>query len=125
MSQASFRHYKLSEPIVRAWIVSVMSSRPKYKARSFRLHWRKRTCGQIRTGSGKTAAFGIPICEMVDWEENSPQALLLTPTRELADQVKEDMINIGRLKRIKATALYGKQPFASRSWSCTRKPMLS
>ena len=65
-----------------------------------------------QTGSGKTAAFGIPICELIDWRENKPQALILTPTRELAVQVKEDITNIGRLKRIKATAVYGKQPFA-------------
>ena len=64
-----------------------------------------------QTGSGKTAAFGIPICEMVEWEENKPQALILTPTRELADQVKEDITNIGRFKRIRAAAVYGKHPF--------------
>lgn len=64
-----------------------------------------------QTGSGKTAAFGIPICEMVDWEENKPQVLVLTPTRELADQVKEDITNIGRFKRVRATAIYGKHPF--------------
>ncbi len=33
---------------------------------------------KARTGSGKTAAFGIPLCELVDWEENKPQALVLT-----------------------------------------------
>lgn len=65
-----------------------------------------------QTGSGKTAAFGIPICEMVNWDENKPQALILTPTRELADQVKEDITNIGRFKRIRAAAVYGKHPFA-------------
>lgn len=64
-----------------------------------------------QTGSGKTAAFGIPLCEMVDWEENKPQVLILTPTRELADQVKEDITTIGRFKRVRATALYGKHPF--------------
>ena len=48
---------------------------------------------------------------MVKWEENKPQALILTPTRELADQVKEDITNIGRFKRIKAAAVYGKHPF--------------
>ncbi|MFT4415926.1 DEAD/DEAH box helicase [Fredinandcohnia humi] len=64
-----------------------------------------------QTGSGKTAAFAIPICEMVRWEENKPQALVLTPTRELAAQVGEEITNIGRFKRIKATAIYGKQPF--------------
>lgn len=64
-----------------------------------------------QTGSGKTAAFGIPLCELVEWEENKPQALVLTPTRELAAQIKEDLTNIGRFKRIKAAAIYGKQPF--------------
>lgn len=64
-----------------------------------------------QTGSGKTASYAIPICENVEWLENKPQALILTPTRELAFQVKEDFINIGRFKRIKAVALFGKQPF--------------
>ncbi|UOQ48950.1 DEAD/DEAH box helicase [Gracilibacillus caseinilyticus] len=64
-----------------------------------------------QTGSGKTAAFAIPICEKVAWEDNSPQALVLAPTRELAAQVREDITNIGRFKRIKALALYGREPF--------------
>lgn len=64
-----------------------------------------------QTGSGKTAAFGIPICELVDWDENKPQALVITPTRELALQVKEDIFNIGRFKRVKVAAVYGKSPF--------------
>lgn len=64
-----------------------------------------------QTGSGKTAAFGIPICELINWEENKPQALILTPTRELAIQVGEELFNIGRFKRLKLAALYGKSPF--------------
>lgn len=64
-----------------------------------------------RTGSGKTASFAIPICHMVEWEENKPQALVITPTRELAIQVKEDIFNIGRFKRLKVPAVYGKSPF--------------
>ena len=64
-----------------------------------------------QTGSGKTAAFGIPICELVDWEQNKPQAIVLTPTRELTVQVREDMFHIGRFKRIKVAAIYGKYPF--------------
>ncbi|MBU9713080.1 DEAD/DEAH box helicase [Evansella tamaricis] len=64
-----------------------------------------------QTGSGKTASFAIPLCEQVNWEENRPQALILTPTRELAVQVKEDISNIGRFKRIKGIAIFGKQPF--------------
>ena len=64
-----------------------------------------------QTGSGKTAAFAIPICELVDWEQNTPQALVLTPTRELAVQVREDVFHIGRFKRLKVAAIYGKYPF--------------
>ncbi len=68
---------------------------------------------QSQTGSGKTAAFGIPICELVDWEENKPQALVMVPTRELAMQVKEDLFNIGRFKRLKVSAIFGRSPFNS------------
>ncbi|MGX7418643.1 DEAD/DEAH box helicase [Carnobacterium gallinarum] len=64
-----------------------------------------------QTGSGKTASFGIPLCEKVNWEENKPQALVLVPTRELALQVKEDIANIGRFRRIKVTAVFGKSSF--------------
>ena len=66
---------------------------------------------QSQTGSGKTAAFAIPVCQQVVWEENKPQALVLTPTRELAIQVKEDFFQMGRFKRIKVVGLYGKAPF--------------
>ncbi|RUT33513.1 DEAD/DEAH box helicase [Paenibacillus zeisoli] len=65
-----------------------------------------------QTGSGKTGAYAIPLCELVDWNENKPQALVLTPTRELAVQVKEDITNIGRFKRVKAAAVYGRHPYA-------------
>ena len=52
---------------------------------------KERLVVKSQTGSGKIAAFGIPLCEMVEWEENKPQAFILTPTRELAVQVKEDI----------------------------------
>jgi superfamily II DNA/RNA helicase len=63
-----------------------------------------------QTGSGKTAAFAIPLCEKVQIEEKKPQALILAPTRELALQIKEDVQNIGRFKKVRATALYGRHP---------------
>ncbi|AOR23336.1 DEAD/DEAH box helicase [Clostridium taeniosporum] len=62
-----------------------------------------------QTGSGKTAAFGIPLCEKIDWDENKPQVLVLAPTRELAVQISEDVLNIGRYKRINSVAIFGKQ----------------
>lgn len=63
-----------------------------------------------KTGSGKTAAFGIPIIDTLDIQENLPQALVLTPTRELAIQVCEELANIGRYKMTRCLPIYGKQP---------------
>lgn len=76
---------------------------------------------KAQTGSGKTAAFAIPICELVEWSENKPQALVLEPTRELAAQVQADFTNIGRFKRIKATAIFGKSPFAKQKLELKQK----
>jgi len=63
-----------------------------------------------QTGSGKTAAFAIPVCEKIQLEQRSPQVLVLTPTRELAVQLKQDITNIGRFKRIRCAVIFGKQP---------------
>ncbi|MFV0362642.1 MAG: DEAD/DEAH box helicase [Suipraeoptans sp.] len=63
-----------------------------------------------QTGSGKTAAFGIPICESIKWEDNKPQALVLEPTRELTVQVREEIFCIGRRKRIKVADVFGGFP---------------
>jgi superfamily II DNA/RNA helicase len=113
MNELNFTDYTLSDEIVRA-LESLGYQRPTEVQREvIPVALKKRDLVvKSQTGSGKTASFGIPICEMVDWEENKPQALILTPTRELAVQVKEDITNIGRFKRIKATAVYGKHPFA-------------
>lgn len=64
-----------------------------------------------QTGSGKTAAFGIPICEEIVIENRKPQALILTPTRELAVQVKDEISSIGRYKAVRCLAVFGKEPF--------------
>lgn len=74
-----------------------------------------------QTGSGKTAAFAIPLCEKCDWNENSPQVLVLSPTRELAVQVNEDFLNIGRYKRLKSVAIYGKAPMNEQIRSLKQK----
>jgi ATP-dependent RNA helicase DeaD len=63
-----------------------------------------------QTGSGKTAAFAIPICEKITVEQRNPQVLVLTPTRELAVQLKQDISNIGRFKKIRCAAILGGQP---------------
>jgi len=65
--------------------------------------------GQAHTGTGKTAAFGIPILEIVDEKDLNIQALILVPTRELAVQVAEDINSYGKFTRKHALAIYGGQ----------------
>ncbi|MEX0882672.1 MAG: DEAD/DEAH box helicase [Cyclobacteriaceae bacterium] len=64
--------------------------------------------GQAQTGTGKTAAFGIPIIERIDESEKLPQALILCPTRELAVQVEGEIVKLTKYKRkISSTCIYG------------------
>ena len=63
--------------------------------------------GQAHTGSGKTAAFGIPIIEQLDPRNGPVQALILCPTRELAVQVEEEITELARRHHIKSVAIYG------------------
>ncbi len=62
---------------------------------------------QAQTGTGKTAAFGIPIIDKVQPKEKKIQALILVPTRELAIQVAKELKDIGRSKRVFVLAVYG------------------
>ncbi|GAB6157552.1 DEAD/DEAH box helicase [Desulfotomaculum varum] len=65
--------------------------------------------GQAQTGTGKTAAFSIPLLEQIDFHKKVLQTLIITPTRELAIQVAEEIGKIGRFCRIKVLPIYGGQ----------------
>src|SRR5690625_5286218 len=65
--------------------------------------------GQAQTGTGKTAAFGIPMLEKLDRTKRSIQGLVIAPTRELAIQVAEEINRLGRRKKIQALPIYGGQ----------------
>src|SRR4051794_4687856 len=110
MNEKSFEDYQLSDEVKRALSVLKYKTPTEVQCNVLPLAMNKQDLVvKSQTGSGKTAAYGIPICEMIEWEEKKPQALILTPTRELAVQVREDLTNIGRFRRIKAVALYGKE----------------
>jgi ATP-dependent RNA helicase DeaD len=64
---------------------------------------------QAQTGTGKTAAFGLPLIEMIDAGSRFVQALILAPTRELAIQVSEEINSLTGDKKIKAMPIYGGQ----------------
>jgi ATP-dependent RNA helicase DeaD len=63
--------------------------------------------GQAQTGTGKTAAFGIPIVEKIDPASAHVQALILTPTRELCVQVTDEIARIGQFRGVRTVAIYG------------------
>ena len=65
--------------------------------------------GQAQTGTGKTAGFGIPIAEMADESLDHVQAMVLVPTRELAQQVTGELARITKYRGIRVTAVFGGQ----------------
>ena len=66
--------------------------------------------GQAQTGTGKTAAFGVPLAELLDPRQPHVQAIVLTPTRELAIQVTNELRRICRHRRFRVVTVYGGQP---------------
>lgn len=67
----------------------------------------KDVIGQAQTGTGKTAAFGLPTLNKIRTNENIIQALVIAPTRELAVQSQEELFRFGREKGVKVRSVYG------------------
>ena len=63
--------------------------------------------GQAQTGTGKTAAFALPILHNLQTGLRTPQALIVTPTRELALQVSEAIADLGQFCQVQTLAIYG------------------
>ena len=63
--------------------------------------------GQAQTGTGKTAAFGLPIIEHVDTDDPNIQAIVISPTRELAIQTQEELFRLGKDKHVRVQVVYG------------------
>ena len=66
--------------------------------------------GQAQTGTGKTAAFGLPMLEYIDPEDPEVQALVLTPTRELCIQVTQALRAYGQKRGVEVVAVFGGAP---------------
>ncbi|MBQ8753977.1 MAG: DEAD/DEAH box helicase [Lentisphaeria bacterium] len=74
------------------------------------LNGEKDLIGQAQTGTGKTAAFGIPIIEQALENAKKPQALILAPTRELSMQIADELNSIKGRRKLRIAAFYGGQP---------------
>lgn len=67
----------------------------------------KDVIGQAQTGTGKTAAFGVPMVQNLSRDVRGVQGLIMVPTRELANQVAENITKFGKFSKVKVLAVYG------------------
>lgn len=80
--------------------------------------------GQAQTGTGKTAAFGIPLITKIDTAEDRVVALIMTPTRELAIQVAEEIGKLSRFKGIRSLPIYGGQDIGRQIRALKKRPQI-
>lgn len=106
----TFNDFGLSEPVIRALNNMGFEEATPIQEQSVPLGLQGRDLiGQAHTGTGKTAAFGIPMVEFFDVGSDYIQGIVLTPTRELAIQVAEELNKIGQYKAIRTLPIYGGQ----------------
>lgn len=85
----------------------------------------KDVIGQAQTGTGKTCAFGIPVIEKIDPNTETVQALVLSPTRELAIQTAEELKNVAKYKRgLRILPIYGGQPIERQLAGLRKRPQI-
>jgi ATP-dependent RNA helicase DeaD len=106
-----FSELGLTEPIMRAVAELGFEIPTPIQARAIpALLAGKDMIGQAQTGTGKTAAFGLPILQLCNASINKPQALVLEPTRELAVQVAGGIHDLGKYTGLRCVPVYGGQP---------------
>ena len=112
MSQMKFEELNLSKELLRAINDMGFEETTPIQAQAIPFIYEGRdVIGQAQTGTGKTAAFGLPIVDMIDPNDKSQQAIILCPTRELAIQVAEELKALSKYKEgIKTLPVYGGQP---------------
>jgi len=107
----SFFELGLAEPIARAVAEMGFETPTPIQARAIPvLISGKDLIGGAQTGTGKTAAFGLPIIQRMDASRMEPQALVLAPTRELAVQVAGDIHDFAKHSGLRVVPVYGGQP---------------
>jgi ATP-dependent RNA helicase DeaD len=108
-SSSSFHSFGLSELLLKAMDeMGFTSPTPiQEKAIPLLLGPAQDFIGLASTGTGKTAAFGVPLIEKIDASSKSTQGLVLSPTRELALQVADQLAKLGKYKNVRVITIYG------------------
>ena len=121
-----FSEFGLSEPILRALDDLNYETATPIQAGTIPLLLKDRdVVGQAQTGTGKTAAFVLPILERIDPEHARPQALVLRPTRELALQVADALAGSrAHLHGVEVLPVYGGAPIREQSSARPRRQVV-
>lgn len=121
----TFNELGLSDPVIRAISDMGFEETTPIQERTIPAALEgKDLVGQAQTGTGKTAAFGIPMIEKFSTEIEHIQGIVLTPTRELAVQVAEELNRIGQFKRIRTLPIYGGQEITRQIRALKLRPQI-
>lgn len=126
MGNLIFRELELSEDVQKAIIDMGFEEATPIQSQTIPLIMEgKDIIGQAQTGTGKTCAFGIPAIEKVESELNNIQVLVLSPTRELAIQISEELKSLIKYKRgIRILPVYGGQPIDRQISALKKRPQI-
>lgn len=104
----NFSDFKLNPELLKGLVAMGYASPTPIQEKTIPLLLQgKDVIGCAQTGTGKTAAFALPILQMLTPGGTKPQALIITPTRELAEQIDVAIKDYSRFMRIKSAAVYG------------------
>jgi len=120
---AVFSEFGLTEPVIRALNSMGFEEATPIQEHAVPVGLEGRDLiGQAHTGTGKTAVFGISLVELLKVEQEQVQGLVLTPTRELAVQVAEELNKIGQYKGIRTLPIYGGQDITRQIMALKKRP---
>lgn len=122
---AKFSEFELSAPIMNAIAEMGFEEATPIQEKAIPLIMGGQDLiGQAQTGTGKTAAFGIPMLEDIDLENPGIQALVVAPTRELVVQVAEELSRLGKNKGVVTVAIYGGQDIERQIRALHKRPQI-
>lgn len=126
MKTTSFNELPVSQEIIRAIENMGFSEATPIQSESIpHILEGRDILGQAQTGTGKTCAFGIPVIDRVDPENDRVQFLILSPTRELAMQIADELREVSQYKEgVRIQSVYGGQPIGQQILSLKRRPQI-
>ncbi len=126
MDDLTFKSLPISEEVQRALIDMGFEEATPIQMQTIPYILENRDLlGQAQTGTGKTCAFGIPVIDSVDPQAKTVQTIILSPTRELAIQIAEELHNVAQFKEgVRIVAVYGGQPIDRQIMALKRKPQI-